>query len=128
MQRVISNKKIYVVLYNTSTEQRMDSVAEFDTDYDVFYKTNDTMYIDYIRVYQPQWDCTSVVIDEQEDLDNYVYGIKKSVIIDSSNNTPIIVEANTKIDIMSSEFVSITGPFQINAGAEFSIAMQKCPE
>ena len=58
----------------------------------------------------------------------YVYGIKKSVIIDSSNNTPIIVEANTKIDIMASEFVSITGPFQINAGAEFSIAMQKCPE
>lgn len=118
----------YVVLYNTSTEQRMDSVAEFDTDYDVFYQTNDTMYIDYIRVYQPQWDCTSVVIDEQEDLDNYVYGIKKSVIIDSSNNTPIIVEANTKIDIMASEFVSITGPFQINTGAEFSIAMQKCPE
>ena len=114
----------YVILHNTSTEQRMDSVA----DYDVFYQTNDTMYIDYIRVYQPHWDCASVVIDEQEDLDNYVYGIKKSVIIDSSNNTPIIVEANTKIDIMASEFVSITGPFQINAGAEFSIAMQKCPE
>jgi hypothetical protein len=68
------------------------------------------------------------VIDEQYDLDNYVYGIKKSVTIDSSDNTPIIIESGVKIDIMASEFVSITGPFQINSGAEFSIAMQKCPE
>lgn len=28
----------------------------------------------------------------------------------------------------ASEFVTIAGPFQIDTGAEFSIAMQKCPE
>lgn len=119
----------YVIQYNIPPiENRDDISSELDAYYEAFYQTNDTMYIDYIRVYQPQWDCVAVVIDNQEDLDYYVYGIKKSVVFDSIDNAPIVVRSGSKIDIMASEFVTIAGPFQIDTGAEFSIAMQKCPE
>lgn len=94
----------------------------------VYYDINDTMYIDYIRAYQPKWDCmTSILIDEQRDLDNYEHGIKSSVSISPNNNTSILLAANRKLDIMASESVTINGPFQVDVGAEFSITMQKCP-
>lgn len=96
---------------------------------ETFYYTGlDTMYIDYIRVYQPIWDCgTSIIIEEQDDINSYVYGIKSSVTICSNSNVPIVIAPNHKLDIMASESVTINGPFQVDVGAEFSIRMQKCP-
>ena len=86
------------------------------------------MYIDYIRVYEPIWNCeTAVVIDEQIDIDNYIYGINSSVDICSNSNEPIVVEYNSRMDIMASEYVSIIGPFQVDVGSEFTITIQKCP-
>ena len=84
--------------------------------------------MDYIRVYQPKWDCVSIVIDEQNDLDYYEHGIKSSVTISSNSTTPLVVDSNSKIDIMASESVTINGPFRIDVGADFSVRMQKCPE
>lgn len=96
--------------------------------HDVYYHTGtDTMFVDYIRVYQPRWDCCSVMIDEQSDMDNYQHGIKSSVTIASNNNAPIVVDESKTIDIMASEYVAVNGPFQVDVGAKFSITMQKCP-
>lgn len=94
---------------------------------DIYCDVNDTMYIDYIKVFQPKWDCCSVMIDEQSDMDYYEHGIKSSVTIDSNNNVPIVVDDGNIIDIMASEYVTINGPFQVDVGAKFSITMQKCP-
>ena len=106
----------------------IDSYA-YNKHNETFYYTGlDTMYIDYIRVYQPIWDCgTSIIIEEQDDINSYVYGIKSSVTICSNSNAPIVIAPNHKLDIMASESVTINGPFQVDVGAEFSIRMQKCP-
>ena len=94
-----------------------------------YYNANDTMYIDYIRVYQPKWDCgTDILINNQMSLYNYNHGIKSSVTITSNSATPLVVDSNCKIDIMASDSVTIEGPFEVNIGAEFSVTMQKCPE
>lgn len=92
-----------------------------------YHNVYDTMFVDYIRVYQPRWDCCSVMIDEQSDMDNYQHGIKSSVTIASNNNAPIAVDDGKTIDIMASEYVAVNGPFQVDVGAKFSITMQKCP-
>ena len=94
---------------------------------DTYCDVNDTMYIDYIKAFQPKWDCCSVMIDEQSDMDHYEHGIKSSVTIDSNSNVPVVVDDGKTIDIMASESVTISGPFQVDAGARFSITMQKCP-
>lgn len=101
----------------------------YDKDEKEFYDNCDTMYIDYIRAYQPVWNCDQdVVIETRNDLDNYEYGIKKTVTIRTNNNNiPINITANDNIDIIASESVVIEGPFAINDGAEFSIMIQKCP-
>lgn len=111
--------------YIASYLQRLDSIGEAETN--MFYQINDTMYIDYIRVYQPKWDTALVMIDEQYDMDNYVHGIKSSVTINSKDNEPIIVRPDKKIDIMASESVYITAPFQVDEGANFSIMIQENP-
>lgn len=111
--------------YVASYLQRLDSIGEAETN--MFYQINDTMYIDYIRVYQPKWDTALVMIDEQYDMDNYVHGIKSSVTINSKDNEPIIVRPDKKIDIMASESVYITAPFQVDEGANFSITIQENP-
>ena len=103
----------------------VDTIVGAETN--MFYQINDTMYIDYIRVYQPKWDTALVMIDEQYDMDNYVHGIKSSVTINSIDNTPIIVRPDKKIDIMASESVYITAPFQVDEGANFSITIQENP-
>lgn len=116
------------VYYDTNdTFYRFNPIYEIKVD-SVYYDANDTMYMDYIRVYQPKWDCVSIVIDEQNDLDYYEHGIKSSVTISSNSTTPLVVDSNSKIDIMASESVTINGPFRIDVGADFSVRMQKCPE
>ena len=105
----------------------IDSYSMSKNNQIVYYTGTDTMYIDYIRAYRPIWDCgTSVLIEEQSDLDNYEHGIKSSVTINP--NDPIIVDYTDKIDIMSSGTVTINAPFIVEAGSRFSVAIQQCPE
>jgi hypothetical protein len=67
------------------------------------------------------------MIDDQYDMENYIHGIKSSVTINSKDNEPIIVRPDKKIDIMASESVYITAPFQVDEGANFSITIQENP-
>lgn len=121
----IPHHPLYLMANYAVDGYAVDTIVGAETN--MFYQINDTMYIDYIRVYQPKWDTALVMIDEQYDMDNYVHGIKSSVTINSIDNTPIIVRPDKKIDIMASESVYITAPFQVDEGANFSITIQENP-
>ena len=118
--------ELYLIANYAIDNHVRTKITERDYDYDM---VNDTMYIDYIRAYQPIWHCgQDVLIETQFDLNNYEYGVKKSVTISSDDNeTPVYITANDNINIMASEYVVIDGPFEIADGAEFMIAIQKCP-
>ena len=121
----IPHHPLYLMANYAVDGYAVDTIVGAETN--IFHQINDTMYIDYIRVYQPKWDTALVMIDEQYDMDNYVHGIKSSVTINSIDNTPIIVRPDKKIDIMASESVYITAPFQVDEGANFSITIQENP-
>lgn len=89
---------------------------------------NDDMIVDYIKVYQLTWDCgTEKVIHNQTELDNFKYAVKKSISINPSASI-IEIGANDKITFRVTDSFEITGPFQVDAGAEFTAIQQSCPE
>ena len=92
------------------------------------YTLSDTMFIDYIRVYQPICDCeTNVLIDSQSDLNDYEAGVKRTVTINSSSSTPIVVSSQNDVSIIASKQIVIDKPFKVNAGAKFEAVIQQCP-
>lgn len=96
---------------------------------DVWMET-DKMVIDYIGVYQLNWDCnTDEVITCQNELNDFMFhpSVKKTVSITPANG--MITIGNTdKITIRVSDSFEITGPFQADAGCEFTVIRQDCPE
>ena len=98
------------------------------------YKYNDSewmgpgyMYIDYVNVYQLIWDCdTDVTITDQSDIDNFDYGVKKSIEITSSLDETV-VGSTDKITFRATDSFEITGPFHTENGCEFTVIMQQCP-
>ncbi len=85
------------------------------------------MVIDYIKVYQLEWDCnTDEIVTCQSDLENFDFAVKKSVSITSVIEEPI-VRSSDKITFRVSDSFEITGPFEVEDGAEFTVIMQSCP-
>ena len=85
------------------------------------------MYIDYINVYQLNWDCdTDETITCQSDIDNFDYGVKKTIKITSSLNEAKI-RSTDKVTFRATDSFEITGPFHTENGCEFTIIMQSCP-
>lgn len=96
--------------------------------YEPAWMDTDTLTIDYIKVYQLNWDCnTDEVISCQNDLDNYEYTVKNSVSITSTNGN-VAVSNTDKITFRVADSFEITGPFQANNGCEFTVIRQDCPE
>ena len=92
------------------------------------WKGTDEMVVDYIKVYQLNWDCdTDVTITCQNDLANYDYKVKKSVAITSSVEE-VEIASTQKITCRVADSFEITGPFQADSGCEFTIIRQDCPE
>ena len=88
---------------------------------------SDAMTIDYIKVYQLNWQCD---IDEeiarQFDLEHFDYAVKKSIAITSSIE-PISIGNSEKVTFRATDSFEITGPFQVDNGGELTIIMQSCP-
>jgi len=88
----------------------------------------DTMFIDYIKVYQLIWDCgTEEVLSCQTDLNDFHYGVKKSINITSSNED-VRVADTCHVTFRATDFFEITGPFQVDSGGELTVIMQECPD
>ena len=91
------------------------------------WKGCDTMTIDYIKVYQLNWECsTEEVITQQSDLDSFDFGVKKSITI-TSTIEPVCIESTDKVTFRTSDSFIITGPFQVDSGGELTVIMQSCP-
>ena len=85
-----------------------------------------TMTIDYIKVYQLNWDCeTDEVITCQSDLAGFNYAVKKSVSITSTVNEPIVSNED-KVSFRVTDSFEITGPFEVQQGGEFTVILQNC--
>lgn len=90
----------------------------------------DTLTVDYIRVYQLNWDCgTDELITCQNDLSSFILhpSVKNSVSIAPINGT-ISVGNTDEITFRVADSFEITGPFQANYGCEFTVIRQDCPE
>ncbi len=88
---------------------------------------SDEMVIDYIRVFQLIWECDKdEVITCQTDLNNFNYAVKNSISITSIVGQPII-DSGDKVTFRVADAFEITGPFEVNSGAEFTVIMQDCP-
>lgn len=87
----------------------------------------DTMEIDYIRVFQLNWDCnTDEIISCQTDLNNFDYAVKRSISITPTSGE-ITIGCNEKVTYRVSNSFEATGPFTIENGAEFTVIKQECP-
>ncbi|MBR1512865.1 MAG: family 16 glycosylhydrolase [Bacteroidales bacterium] len=86
------------------------------------------MIVDYIKVYQLNWDCDNdETINSQYELDNFVFAVKKTVLIDSPYES-ITVDNSKKITFRIADSFTVTGEFQVDSGAEFTVIRQSCPE
>ena len=86
------------------------------------------MEIDYIRVFQLNWDCnTDEIISCQTDLNNFDYAVKRSISITPTSGE-ITIGCNEKVTYRVSNSFEATGPFTIENGAEFTVIKQECPE
>lgn len=88
---------------------------------------SDEMVIDNIIVYQLKCNCNDdETIASQSDLDNFVYEVKKNVVITSTVEEPI-VSSTDKVTFRAIDSFEIIGPFQVENGAEFTVIRQDCP-
>ena len=86
------------------------------------------MTIDYINVYQLEWDCeTDETITCQSDLDGFDFAVKKNISVTSSVVEPI-VSSSDKVTFRVTDSFEITGQFQADSGCEFTVIRQNCPE
>ena len=86
-----------------------------------------TMTIDYINVYQLNWDCdTDETITCQSDLDNFNYAVKKTISVTSTLNEPVVSRAD-KVTFRVTDSFEATGPFEVLQGGEFAVILQECP-
>ena len=96
--------------------------------YEPDWMGSDTLTIDYVRVYQLEWDCdTEEVIASQNDLDQYEYAVKKSVTI-APPSTGIAIGNTDKVTFRATNFMKAAGPFEVQSGGEFTVIMQECPD
>jgi len=85
------------------------------------------MFIDYVNVYQLNWDCdTEETIICQSDIENFDYGVKKSIIIASLTNE-VIIRSSDKVTFRVADSFEITGQFHTENGCEFTVIRQSCP-
>lgn len=85
------------------------------------------MVIDYIKVFQLDWDCnTDEIIEQQTDLDGFDFAVKKSIAV-TSTVEPVCVGSSDKVTFRTTDCFQITGPFQVDSGGELIVIIQDCP-
>ena len=89
---------------------------------------SDVMTIDYIKVFQLKWDCsTDEMILYQSDLENFDYKVKKSVTISPANEEIVLNSTDIAYFKVTDSF-EINGPFEVRTGGQFSVIVLDCLE
>ncbi len=105
----------------------IDSYAWNKANDEPIWSGSDEMVIDYIKVYQLKLDCNkSETITCQSDLDNFDYKLKKNISITSSASETTVSSNDTVVYRVTDSF-EVTGPFQVNSGANFTVLKNDCP-
>ena len=105
------------------TNYAIDSYCNHDN---IIWEGPGTMTIDYINVYQLNWDCdTDETITCQSDLDNFNYAVKKTISVTSTLNEPVVSRAD-KVTFRVTDSFSVSGPFEVHQGGEFTVIQQPC--
>lgn len=96
-------------------------------DYNGIWTGLANMVVDYIKVYQLSWDCDDdIIICNQSDMDGFEFSVKNSVSIASVNENVRIIDTE-KVTIRFTESFEVTGQFQVDNGAEFTVIQNSCP-
>ena len=94
----------------------------------LMWKSTDTMYVDYIKVFQLNWDCDEdKIIACQTDLDTLTFKVKKSYNITSTLGNVKVAET-CNMTFRATDYFEITGPFQTDLGGQMTVIMQECPD
>lgn len=80
-----------------------------------------TYEIDYVRIYNLQMDCNTVVNQSNINFSTFNYAVKKSITI--SNST---IPFYNKVTLRATDFVQINGEFTVPLGSEFAIVPTPC--
>lgn len=98
----------------------------FKNETTIIWHGTDVMTIDYIKVYQLDWDCdTDEIICCQNDLDDFNFAVKKSITITSSTEE-VQIGANSNAVFRCADSFEISGPFSVDAGGELTVIIQDC--
>ena len=96
-------------------------------DYNGIWTGNADMIVDYIKVFQLLWDCDDdITINNQLEMDDFEFSVKKSISI-ASQNENVIINDTGKVTFRVTESFSVSSQFQVDNGAEFTVIRQSCP-
>lgn len=86
-----------------------------------------TFSIDYIRVFELENDDDDIdeIIENQSDLSNFTYSLKKSITINQGSN--VVVPANESISLRAVENITINGDFEVPLGCGFIAIVHDSP-
>jgi beta-glucanase (GH16 family) len=91
------------------------------------WEGTDAMIIDYVKVFQLQWDCDQdEIITSQMALASFNYGVKKSISI-TPDGELVKVNGTDKVTFRVTNSFDVTGPFQVDSGGEMTVIVQSCP-
>lgn len=106
----------------------IDPNALDDETHSISWNGGGIMGIDYIRVYQLEWDCyTETVISSNQNLEDYDFKVKGSVVIDSALEE-VTVDSNDKVTFRVVDGFTIDGPFSASLGGEMTVILHTCPK
>jgi beta-glucanase (GH16 family) len=85
------------------------------------------MKIDYIKVYQLECDCNSLVsITNSSQLNGYAHSVKKKITIENSSS--VIKVQGEGISLRATDEITINGNFEVPLGTEFFATTHGCPQ
>ena len=90
------------------------------------WRSNDDMIVDYVKVLQLKCDCENdVFVSSAIELANFDHQVKHAVEIGSP--TGITALLTTDVAIRASDYILVSGPFEVPIGAKLTMMVHPCP-
>lgn len=85
----------------------------------------DTLSINYIKVYKLKTDCSTDEFVQNVQQLNQIDSMKRSITI--SNTSGITLPSTTDKTLRASDYILLSGPFEIATGAQLTLMVHDCP-
>jgi len=80
------------------------------------------MYVDYVKVYQLK--CSSAVVNEISNFNEYCYTVKKSISLSSATTIP----AGENITLRATDYIELANGFEVPPNTELYLDVNPCSE